>query len=88
MNEYTQAVEVIYTVLLITHEDGDDYNMGAASYYYCFVYSDLEDYRTYNRYIKNCIPASKRDRGRTKGRNGYDHPGADQLHAKFEIRCG
>jgi serine phosphatase RsbU (regulator of sigma subunit) len=55
LNHYDPAKAILDTVILISQETGDHYNLAAAYYYYGSFYSDLGDYATCASYIKKSI---------------------------------
>ncbi len=55
LNQYEQAKTILDTVILISKETDDHYNLAAAYYYYGSFYSDLGDYATCASYIKKSI---------------------------------
>jgi serine phosphatase RsbU (regulator of sigma subunit) len=55
LNEYTTAKLILDTVILISKETGDDFNLAAAYYYYGSFYSDLGDYATCARYVRKSV---------------------------------
>jgi len=55
LNQYDQAKAILDTVILISKETEDHYNLSAAYYYYGSFYSDLGDYATCAAYIKKSI---------------------------------
>jgi tetratricopeptide (TPR) repeat protein len=55
LNQYDQAKAILDTVILISKETEDHYNLSAAYYYFGSFYSDLGDYATCASYIKKSI---------------------------------
>lgn len=60
LNAYEDANAILDTVMLIARETGDNFNLGAAYYYYGSIYSDLGDYKTCARCVKKSIEIRKK----------------------------